>query len=627
MCTHPDVPTPYSQTVILLLVVCSFPNSFGYHCDTSFVWQQTVLRPEELPKLAFPSCSTLYLPLLCTPPIDDSTCTKGSNALLSNTAYPKPKMNDHAPSEVEHQLNLAPRLVARFSLLRHNDPDTTDIPYDNSFSPQYGRNLGEALQGNQYVSSIQLEIEHLANTNEEGTGSITLLSRYIAETESMRKVRLFDLGRDNNVRNRTAMVCCILLAISENPWMEELHLDYMNLERYAESFALLLRKTRSLKTFSMAISQSIHFDRSVWRDLVREAFVANQSLESLTFQNFDETDYVDSIFLRSGSQTSLRELRLFCFTLESVAHLHTLSIFLHSETLLEHLELQGYHFDKERMEHLVNGLQSNRSLTKLTLNYCLFHPVATDMFRCFIQTRETRSSLRELSYASEIGTWRTVRRERERSSYVEAGSLNHSSGTMLASILTMPNVIGSSNAPPSPLDMVEMSGHASQFCDALAANARMIRFPCLRLHFGDHRTNDVWEALNRCLPFLVYQKKLEIFLDPPSNGVDDISSRNFCAALQTNGSLNHVSINQVGFFNETESAVIKSTCQKNKARDSLITNDATPKSFLPLLFQSAKHAARTAPNAIAICLLIAGNSIGPRNGIKKRSVSTTPFST
>ena len=67
--------------------------------------------------------------------------------------------------------------------LRSNDPDTTEIfdfhllnVYDGPSSiPQYGRRLGEALQGNQYVSSMDLDLDCLLDDDKVGPDSISLL--------------------------------------------------------------------------------------------------------------------------------------------------------------------------------------------------------------------------------------------------------------------------------------------------------------------------------------------------------------------------------------------------------------------------------------------------------------------
>ena len=510
---------------------------------------------------------------------------------------------------------------ALFSALRRNDPGTTVIPFNTyTRTQQYGHTLGEALQGNQYVSTMKLDIEHLLDADEEGTDSITLLIRYIGESKAMRRVQLDESGAytHSTVETKTAIVSCILLAILENPCIKELVLDSIKLEIFAGSFAAFLRTTRSLKTLRLNLArlagpasrELLHnarlaeFDDPASRELLHNAFVANQSLESLTYDSTSDRDFEESVLLRLDSPSRLRELKLQCENGVNVSQIHALVSFLGTTTLLEHLQLGQYDFDKEQMEHLVEGLYSNQTLTKLSLSWCTFSLEATDVFRTYMQSCETQSSIRELSFKGGIGC--------NLEPY----------GAMLASLLSIPDdnqVMGSSIG--SLLQVLELHTNMAQFCDALAANASRIRLPCLHLHFP---INDVWEALNRCLPNLVYLKKLELPFYLGERVNDDVF-HNFTAAMQTNGSLQQVIIKHFGYFNEAELEIIHSTCKKNEMRQRLVADVATDAYILPLLFQSAKQASRTAPNVIATGLLTAGDSIGPKKDIKKRSVSTSPL--
>ena len=77
------------------------------------------------------------------------------------------------------------------------------------------------------------------------------------------------------------------------------------------------------------------------------------------------------------------------------------------------------------------------------------------------------------------------------------------------------------------------------------------------------------------------------------------------------------------FFDEAELCLVKSYCKRNEAIPILVANDdeddKTDLSLLPMLFQSAKQAPRTAPNAILMGLLAAGHAIGPHWQYGKRS--------
>ena len=72
------------------------------------------------------------------------------------------------------------RFEALCAALRRNDPNTTEIPFVAHVVPvpQCGRRLGEALQGNHYVSSIDLGIDFLLDNNEEHALYCALASLY-----------------------------------------------------------------------------------------------------------------------------------------------------------------------------------------------------------------------------------------------------------------------------------------------------------------------------------------------------------------------------------------------------------------------------------------------------------------
>ena len=194
--------------------------------------------------------------------------------------------------------------------LRRNEPYPThldSVHYRNI--PQYGRRLGEALQGNHCVSSMYLDVNSLLGfDNEEGAhNSVALLLRYIRESEAMREVVLRGDGQDGRVELiATTLVPLFLLAIAENPCIVEFNLAMMlNMEPFAEALSLLLRTTRSLKTSSITLGP---FQKPASRELVAEAFGANQTLDTLTFTDNSDTDTLEYVLLCLGSHPCLREL-------------------------------------------------------------------------------------------------------------------------------------------------------------------------------------------------------------------------------------------------------------------------------------------------------------------------------
>ena len=130
------------------------------------------------------------------------------------------------------------KFEALCAALRSNDPDTSEIHFARIQVTQYGHRLGEALQGNNYVSSMELYLSYLLDhENEEGSDSVELLLHYIRESEAMRKVYMRStdyLGIDET------LVPLFLLAIAENPCIVDLNLDRIDMEPFAELLARLL---------------------------------------------------------------------------------------------------------------------------------------------------------------------------------------------------------------------------------------------------------------------------------------------------------------------------------------------------------------------------------------------------
>ena len=484
------------------------------------------------------------------------------------------------------------RFEALCAALRRNDPDITEIPFvDLDDHAGHSRSLWEALQGNHYVSSMELFLSNWLYASEEDTGSIALLLRYIRESKAMRKIKLW--GEEGPTAESTAeSFRAILLAISENPCIEKLDVLF-GIDPVADSFALFLRTTKSLKTLVMMYHD---FDGAASPELVAEAIGANQSLESLTFESYSDSEFLESVLVRLGSHPRLCELKLECGDNASITQIHALAKFLGSTTTLEHLELNHYAFVEESMEHLVDGLHSNQSLTKLALIRCKLNLLATNMFRTFMQSCETRSSIRELR----IGDSRNETFQ------------DSCTGPVLVSMLTTPDenqgMVGSSIG--SSLQFLELEINSTGFCDAFADAASRIRLPCLRIH--NSFPVAYWDRLIRCLPRLVYLNTLKI-----SNMNEDVVRHSFVGALRNNGSLQHVAICSMettrveDCFDEAESCIIASYCKRNEVLPKLVAEARQLLSLLPMLFQSAKQARRTAPNAILIALLAVGDGIGP----------------
>lgn len=177
-------------------------------------------------------------------------------------------------------------------------------------------------------------------------------------------------------------------------------------------------------------------------------------------------------------------------------------------------------------------------------------------------------------------------------------------------------LLASGSGIGSSLQVPDLRGahDLEQFFPAWAANASGIRLPCLHYCQQSYAST---ESLIGCLPKLVHLKQLSM-----SYVVRAISNRSIIDALRQNGSMQQTEMLRGidDLISETESIQVQSYCKRNKMIPILATQchpDDLP--ILPLLFWSAKQAPRTAPNAILIALLVAGDSIGPRYHGRKRA--------
>jgi hypothetical protein len=267
----------------------------------------------------------------------------------------------------------------------------------------------------------------------------------------------------------------------------------------------------------------------------------------------------------------------------------------------------------------VEGLHSTTSLAKLSLSGCKFDSEATSVFVGFMkQPKGTiKMSIRVLVISRAFHMF-----------------ANTTMGKVAASILTMPETQGDttrlcstigSSLQVLELDRASVFCDFVGFCDAFGASASQIRLPCLRsesILYSDLTT------LNRCLPELVYLRELDIHdVDETDGAIDPSGALNFVRALRQNGSLFQVTIpvlhrEGVPYLNESESLRVETYCKRNRALPTLLAkpligshnngdHEKTDLSLFPTLFDSAKQALRTAPNAMLIGLLAAGDSIGP----------------
>lgn len=126
--------------------------------------------------------------------------------------------------------------------LQRNNPEKTELDQYN-LPDAYGRRLGHALEGNTYVSSMDLRLDNLLAAN-EGVDSAARLFRYISESVSMRKIKLRNVWTPSRPEVVATLHRLALLAVAESSHIEELSLWKVT---SPDAIALLLLTTQSLK--------------------------------------------------------------------------------------------------------------------------------------------------------------------------------------------------------------------------------------------------------------------------------------------------------------------------------------------------------------------------------------------
>lgn len=228
-------------------------------------------------------------------------------------------------------MNIDAERFERFcSPLRCNDSDTTEIDlfggnyfhlrnYNSGLRNWYGNRLGETLQEDNNASTMRLLFNDMLHDENEAAGNsfALLLLRYIRESGAMRKVALWCFHDAIYEESVNALVRHILLAVAENTSIEECEI-WMNMESFAETYAMLLQTTRSLKTMKITLGPVDDAPASSI-ELVAKAFGANRTLECLTFEQEYNNTTMESILLYMGSLQSLLFLELKCGVRASVA--------------------------------------------------------------------------------------------------------------------------------------------------------------------------------------------------------------------------------------------------------------------------------------------------------------------
>lgn len=518
--------------------------------------------------------------------------------------------------------------------LRLKDPAVTKVHFRPALTNGGAHILGEAVKGNPFVASIELNLSELsAHDPDTLMRCLAPLLRYICTAPALRSVGLDAWNTENRHTVAPAAVRLFLVAIRDNPGIKCLHLIKIKVGT-REAVMALVETARTLHrltirgcefnydattigTTGSATASLSSSSAAAAGELLATAIGANRALETLSIQTkYGGGALEERILLQLGSQQQqqhsgrLKELVLDSqFNDVSQKHVTALAYLLRSSTTLEHLSLWFYAFpNKDLLEPLVKGIRSSGSLRRLSLKKCRFDLESTQLFTKML----TFNAFREL-HLSDLNFF--------------AHPTGIQSAPTLAPLQVRGEETGSGMETSSCLEILDMAtvrdrGTLISICDELGANASRIHLK--RFHYG-YMDVDGNEALAKCLPKLIHLKELEIALV-----AEQVDSRKLLRALYRNGSVEHVAIRTGPDLDRTQPFFSGSQlrrlqlycCHRNKTIPILAANaeahlnsnnniTGTDLGIFPKLFRVAKQAPRMAATNILLGLLAAGDSIGP----------------
>jgi hypothetical protein len=286
--------------------------------------------------------------------------------------------------------------------LRRNEPSLVELPRAYAFPVGYAEPLGQSLDKNTHVSSIDIDCVNLmpltykkeSNNQEKKKRTVDPLVKFLRTSVTLRRVvfhRWYD-GVLSGSKVGKALYKILVGACFRNRYIQDLIVDYGCLPMTS------LRKCRlttSLKTLHISVSSPTHF----WQEdlqLIMSTFRAFSSLSNLLISG-EHLSVMEAMLrgvLAAGCQ--LEELDLDCTNVDDdpVPELwQTLSALLSSTRQMSHLHLRNVRFDTQNMRELVSGFMRRAdgtlqiSISKLTLHECRFSSDATRLLVEFMNTR------------------------------------------------------------------------------------------------------------------------------------------------------------------------------------------------------------------------------------------------
>jgi hypothetical protein len=288
---------------------------------------------------------------------------------------------------------------SQLALLSGNPPTLTEFNLERDTRPKrnYFRLLGEALQGNTHVSSLQLNIgtEWMMDLDISSIRASPVVS-FLRSSASLRKVVL-DNG-DTSLDVDEEVIRCFFESIVENPSIEDLSVN--------EDFSISAAVVRILESTITCSFRSLTLP--VWdadqSNAVAAVLRAHQTLERIRLVFMQEVDFdgelsviVKSLF-HHGSLRDL-EIEVYLAIEDHTRFVNATSMaLLEATTKLDSLTV-NFTFSESGAQRFAKALMQHESLTRLTLVDASFdNDKAMSAFVAIMKARSAMKGFSELSF-------------------------------------------------------------------------------------------------------------------------------------------------------------------------------------------------------------------------------------
>jgi hypothetical protein len=469
--------------------------------------------------------------------------------------------------------------------------DGWDYEYTNGMG--YGAELGAALTNNTSVTELQLHVQGLLGQHQESASEdLRPLLQFIATSQALRTVHLHGGEGLEDLTSR------VLQALTQNPSITKFEVD-SRLRTSPQAFAHFLMNAPFLRTLDVSVEAFVNFTPDDLATL-GAAIGQTETLHELHLYSLDESDYNrigELILMHLGFHShQLRTLRLFLGSDATTGHFRALSSALSSAQTLSHIIMENYTFDLDSMALFVAALQSNTTVTTISLGFfCQMEKRPLDVWTQFLKS--DKSKIRELRFEPDDGN-NTLEGNVIKSNVI---------GTALFPLLIQSSV----RALDLGADIRgEVPSYAMMF-DGMTFHESEIRLSKLAIRALDQT---VVMALSRFLPHSSSLQELST-----SDLFDQTNYRLLLPAIRQNGSLHRVDEENMQVLDRVWQKLVTAYCKRNEMVPKLlaqrqsdteetddnesVTLGRIDPCLVPMILFVSQQVPRMAPNNILIGLL------------------------